>query len=950
MASALFNIKPLLPKIKNGAIVLTPNNRLRNQLRLAYSENQNTQVVRSPAIYSLTEWLNLKWEILSGNGHNGCDCLILNPIQQQMIWTQIVENSQFADISANYRSLVGNLMEAYRNTQLWEISLDEVQSYQLNFPSVSNSSSSHKGTTDYLLTWIIAFENKLKSLNAITPEQSQKIICDAFEKGNLPKTSEIFLQSFDDLPPLTFRLFQAASKNLTNSNDHQKSNTETTKSSSQRVGCNDFSEEVLKAAQWARNILKDNSESKIGIIVPSLGSDRQLVERIFAEIFEPQFLNPEVARYPLPFNISAGIPLANTPLINNTLLLLKLNQNELALNEWQTLLLSPFFSDEANERELRADVLLGIKKRQQFKVSTANVRQIVSKNSQSETETLPDNGDEPKPTKNLLSKKLQSFEERKRHHPTTATASEWIILFQEQLAELGWPGTRTLDSVEYQQVNQWYSLLEKLASLDAINENPKTNQEKNLTWSFSKILNELTGLAATTHFQPEVKGSPINILGTLEAAGLQFTHSWIMGMNNKDWPPKPNPNPLLPIQLQRKYQLPRASIERENRYAQAITKQLLQSAHEIVVSHVTQFEESESLPSALIEHIALIETSNVFNAKKESKEGDNTLSKFYSDLDISQSVDLVNCEKGPLLLTENSPIKGGSDILKQQALCPFNAFAKHRLTIRQPDEPTLALTALDKGNIIHNALDVFWSEVKSHENLILLTTDDIKRKISFIIESVFSHQYKRDIKQLGDFYYSLETERFINLLTEWLEFEKERPPFTVKGTEESIDADFSGLTFKLRVDRIDKNSENEIILIDYKTGTVATKKLKGPRPEEPQLPLYLLCYPEEVKAIAFAQVKTNDFQIAGIGEISDQKSYTKIKDVSKEKISPDWPSAKEYFKAELETLAQEYINGYCPVDFKTNDKFSEYMAPLNRSNESDYINYYASKINQEVSS
>ncbi|MGH1470053.1 MAG: PD-(D/E)XK nuclease family protein [Cellvibrionaceae bacterium] len=945
MASALFNIEPVMPFLDDGAMVLTPNNRLRNQLRLSFSEHQASKVVRSPTIYSITEWLTLQWDQLIGNGHCGCDCLILNTIQQQAIWTQIVEDSQFADISANVRSLVGHLMEAYRNMQLWEISLEELTSYQLSF--VSSSS-------DYLTSWITEFESKLKSVNAIIPEQSQKIVSGAFETKTLTSSSTIYLQSFDDLPPLTLKLLKTASKKLVYSQDNQavRSDTQNKKKLPLRVGCHDLTEEAMNAAQWARHILQKNPESKIGIIVPSLGNDRQLVERIFTEVFEPQYLDPNVARYPLPFNISAGTPLANTPLIDNTLLLLKLNKNELTLEEWQSLLLSPFFSDEENERDIRSDTLLNIKKRQQFLVSTANVRQLVANHYEKRNYQDGDGDNQSDNEKNILLTLLQTFEDKKRRHPNTATANEWITLFQEQLAGLGWPGSRTLDSVEYQQVNQWYSLLEKLSSLDAINQ--KKNRKK-ITWTFPTIFNELTGLAATTHFQPEVKGSPVNILGTLEAAGLEFSHSWIVGMNNKDWPPKPNPNPLLPIQLQRKYHLPRASVERENQYAQAITKQLLQSSNEIIVSYITQFEESESLPSALIEHIPLVELSHIFHSENKRINTEDTLasntslSTFYNNLYESQSIEIVNCEKGPPISFSNEDIKGGSDILKQQALCPFNAFAKHRLTIKQPVEPTLALTALDKGNIIHNALDIFWSDIKSHENLIQLSTEAIHNKLAKIIDSVFSHQYKRDIKHLGDFYYALEADRFINLLTEWLAFEKERPPFTVVATEKPINAQFLGLTLTLRIDRIDRNSANEIILLDYKTGTTSTRKLKGPRPEEPQLPLYLLCYPEEVKAIAFAQVKTNELEIAGIGDLSDQKSYKKINDVSKEKIATDWAVAKDYFKAELEDLAQAYIEGFCPVDFKTNDPFSEYLSPLNRNHESDFIHYYITHNNQEVS-
>lgn len=943
MTTALFDIGPLLAHIANGVVVLTPNNRLRNQLRLAYSEAQTTQAVRSPAIYSLTEWIDLQWETLCGKGYESCNQLVLNSVQQQVIWTDIVANSKFADSTANYKVLVQHLMEAYRNLQLWKLTIDDVESSQTHFASDSQS---------VLSEWISAFEQKRKTLNTITHEQMLGVILTAFRENFLSNDQTIFLQSFDDLPPLTLELFETASTQLLSSNDNNH-HTEKQPHNIQRLGCLDLKQEALTAARWASDILDKNSNAKIGIIVPTLGNDRQTIERIFTEVFEPQYLNPAVDRYPLPFNISAGIPLANTPLIQSTLLLLALNRNELTLNDWQSILLSPFFSCEDNEREERANLLLAIKKQQLFSLTTANVRNLLlkylerqSRSSHNENEIKPTDNqtdlfsediilnelEENVETSPSLLTRLQNFEELKRRHSSQATASEWIDLFQAQLETLGWPGNRTLDSVEYQQANQWYTLLEKLASMDAVDTLTPSKKEK--TWHFSDIYQMLVSLASSTHFQPEVKHSPIHILGTLEAAGLRFTHSWIMGMNNKDWPPKPNPNPLLPIQLQRQYQLPRASIERENRYAAAITQQLLHSADTVVVSYITQFEELSALPSTLVEHLPDTAMSDF----EKTLTHQSAITEFYHALDCSQAIELVNCEHG--FVIQQNTTKGGSDIVKQQALCPFNAYAKHRLGARQPEEPALALTPLDKGNIIHNVLEIFWRETKTHQALMALSSENIRKKLNTILRSEFTYRYKRHITILGDYYFELEHQRFVNLLTDWLEFEKERPPFSVIETEKELVAEFSGITFKLRIDRIDRNQANELLLIDYKTGEVKRNKLKGPRPLEPQLPLYVLCYPEDVNAIAFAQVKTNDLKIEGTGDLSDQKNDKDFRLLSEELA--DWELTKQHFHDELSTLVNEYIDGQCRVDFSDNDQYSDYLLPLNRINEASYLHYVLS--------
>src|SRR5690606_33929634 len=103
--------------------------------------------------------------------------------------------------------------------------------------------------------------------------------------------------------------------------------------------------EIRAAALWGQAILARNPHAVIGIIVPNLGQTRPQVERIFTEVFEPLAALPQTPRYTLPFNFSAGIPLASTPLVQTALNLLNLNRPTLELESLCSLLHSPFFGD-----------------------------------------------------------------------------------------------------------------------------------------------------------------------------------------------------------------------------------------------------------------------------------------------------------------------------------------------------------------------------------------------------------------------------------------------------------------------------------------------------------------------------------------------------------------------------------------------------------------------------
>ena len=60
---------------------------------------------------------------------------------------------------------------------------------------------------------------------------------------------------------------------------------------------------------------------------------------------------------------------------------------------------------------------------------------------------------------------------------------------------------------------------------------------------------------------------PIQILGPLESAQLEFDHLWVLGLTDEAWPRIPRPNPLLPIELQRSRGLPRSSADWELGFA-----------------------------------------------------------------------------------------------------------------------------------------------------------------------------------------------------------------------------------------------------------------------------------------------------------------------------------------------------------------------------------------------
>jgi len=440
---------------------------------------------------------------------------------------------------------------------------------------------------------------------------------------------------------------------------------------------------------------------------------------------------------------------------------------------------------------------------------------------------------------------------------------------------MGFPGDRTLDSAEHQARAKLNECFAELAKLERVA--PKMSP--------GRALASLRRLCGETLFQPETPDAPVQVLGVLESLGLEFDALWVSGLTDEAWPLHTRANPFIPPALQRKAGIREAWPEATLEWAKKVTEGWVGAANEVVLSHPAREDDRELLASPLISGVSsLSETPETKSVAR------------YRDLIFAKRVvERVADGRAPALTTRTP--KGGTRILADQAACPFRAFARHRLNAEALEEPVEGLDARARGLLLHTLMKELWSQLKGSDGLANPGPAIGKAAKAAITEAGLEEPFA-----------SLERARLEKLAREWLEVERERPPFTVAAMEDKRKLTVAGLELNGRIDRLDALESGGHAVIDYKTGNPTPNDWQGERPEDPQLPLYALSAKEEISAVAYAKLKTGAMRFMGFSRAKDA--------IPKVRAAENWATLFEGWKKELEALGQGFAGGDARVDPK----------------------------------
>jgi probable DNA repair protein len=384
-----------------------------------------------------------------------------------------------------------------------------------------------------------------------------------------------------------------------------------------------------------------------------------------------------------------------------------------------------------------------------------------------------------------------------------------------------------------------------------------------------------------------------------------------MGMHDGAWPAVRTADPFLPLRLQRRLELPGSSPARELDYHRMLTGRLLSSAPSIVVSYPEREEDAD------------LRISPLFSPLPEKPVADLDLhaSPGYADQLLNAStVETIHDHRGPPC--GDAALSGGTYLFTLQAACPFKAFAELRLGARAPDEAAPGLDALDRGNLVHRILERVWERLQSHEGLLSQKEDELEILVRMRVSTEI-------LNQLGDralrnpLFVEIEQARLEGIIGHWLRLEKERSPFTVLEQEKWQRATVGGIEVSIRADRVDRLENDEIVIIDYKTGACSPTGWEGTRPDEPQLPIYAVATDDSVAGVVFGRIAAGKVEFLGLAKSAEIVPGRGVKAPGGEATLAD---SIEAWGEVLEKLGQDYRLGMAAVDPKKADQTCRYCA------------------------
>ncbi|MGA2251560.1 PD-(D/E)XK nuclease family protein [Terracidiphilus sp.] len=785
--------------------------------------------------------------------------LILNARQEQALW------SGFIHTSRHQTSLLPGPLH-----RLAELCMKAHGLLCAYAPQLLDSRSRRGWPLDagVFSEWLELFDAECRAKKLIGAERIAGDLASLLLNG-VETRPALLLAGFDRLTPSQERLFNAWGEwSLAASGDRA--------SDVRSYAAADPATELTACARWCRTQLDVNPATRMLVITQETQNRRGELERAFL-------------RESVPAEFSLGVPLGTIGISRTAALLLHWLDSSLNEHEIDWLFAAPYVGSASERAALQA-----------FH------RQIRRRNLQRPQWTLDQflvekTGAQPPESwaRRMRAARQHLLTEARR----VRKPLEWAELVPELLRETGWPGEDALASGEFQAMRRWEQVLAACGSLGF--------DGQLMEWR--KFLSELDQELAATLFTSESEDAPVLIAGPAESAGIAADGVWFLGVDDDAWPSRGSLNPLLPPEVQRAAQMPHATAQQDRELAQTMTERILRSAPTAHFSYARLKDGVERRASRLL-------AKQIADLAVKPEPLPEALT--HRAVARPQTERIVDTSQIPLRTTERA-FAGGATVVTMQSLCPFQAFAVERLSAEKWDAAQAGLTALIRGNLLHEVMSLVWGGAATKGIRTLAELKSIPDLPAYVANHVHTAMRSKlpagARERMPARYLELEERRLTRLVTEWLRYELRRQDFSVDDVELKHEITVAGLTLRVRLDRVDRLNDDSLLVIDYKTGDQKPNQWDLPRPEDAQLPLYAgfaLPPNSKVGGLVFAKVRTGEKNMGFAGRITDAKATLLAELNGTSSLIKNHLTLEQLdaWRAKIEQLAQDFLAGRADVD------------------------------------
>lgn len=535
----LDNKNNVLDLLAEGAVVITPNNRLSAALLKDYFIYHKGNTQNKPSCMPYGTAIKHSFRQFQFQHAKQSHLTLLNTEQCHHLWQKIIKTDSTISYS---EGLLQAMIEAWMHCQLWLINPED-RAFEHNLQ-----------TQQFQKLWQ-RFNRELHNLECISEPQLIPYLL----QTNTPLfTTPLVWACFDEFTPQQFKLQTYLKDKAQPQYQYDLKENNITPAV---LAAADSQEEYQQLIAWLQlqlTSLQTTHQAKpIGVVVPELQNQSTTLKRLLLNHLDSSL-----------FDISLGEALGNYPIIAHALCWLRLSPQKLTPQQMTLLLQSPYLGHAHDEFLQRSHYLQNSELVQRNNLSLQELQHDLKK-------AVP---------------KLAILLSQFKAYPPQAPPQEWVEIFQDRLNSLGFPGDYGLNSENYQCHNRLKGLFDEFRQLSLIS--PQLTTEE--------ALDAFTHLVHNTIFQTQKAKAPIQISGLLEASGCEFHSVWVTGLTSQCLPQKTRLSAFIPPTLQRELLMPHSLPTRELQFAKQTLERLQKGSPHCVFSYPSFTGDNPNLPSPLI--------------------------------------------------------------------------------------------------------------------------------------------------------------------------------------------------------------------------------------------------------------------------------------------------------------------------------------------------------------